>query len=754
MKQYLPVNKSTGQVGYYSGNNPSSLSFIAGSLPAARQWRNYGNYIDVTDSVDEPEKLKLTWTLNRDNFGEEVPDGGIASKKSASGALLFEGEAFQLLKNWLIDDVSASLNVVQVMIEYVGCGRFTDYQITANDITYCEDAVCTFSVTLKQLDLPLDCIKRTIISDNWQGWFQSVPANGKKHPRFSYCKETKPNLQLAVQMALAAHLGAVAYILLILVGPPLLVILAVVLALATVINAIISAINTIPGINIPTFNTSGLQNAINQLAGAFTGGLFDWFANLMLEMVGCGREHPAPLIRDYISNVCAKCGVRVDAQTAPVFFSNIITWSTSSRGVLSNAYNEHYNACFLYTENKRGIRRFLNFNINGNEIPSNEYYIPETRPLDTLDMFLDRLKGLYNFEWELKYINNSGQLQPTLYIQRKDYFKQPNGTGYLFDFSVNGADRSKLIKGICYEWNGQKQPAFIRGLYEEDAIDSCGNEAKHYFNDIVTTGNVDINPNFDGTRDKTQRFGATRFRLDGVSNDYVYDALQIISNVSFLSLFLNLFILARFRDQVALYGDYALLMNDETCALPKVLLWDGNSYENAKCSRRYFATSNNGVTPAINNNYNTDAHTWEQRHKPETYVKGYTGSLANPFNQPYGTYRVQDLLGTITIVRPAMLPNYHISFAQDFQDSMWDYFHWIDDPKFNPVINQNFNLRIPLCCEDAKTLKIFNDGGAIELGGKVKLSNPYNPDGKITEITASWDTEDVNGQYIEIKGQL
>ncbi len=751
IKQAIQYQAKTGAQGYYqpqTANNPQSILFTTGTLPPLRQWPNYGNYIDITGDAGDLSKLKLTWTTERDSSGVSMP-GALQPKKSSSGSLTFEGDAYKHLKAWLIDDISAPLNSVDVSIEHVGCGVYENYAIKATDLRWCEGTQCTFDVTLKQRDEPLACIQRTMIWHDHQGWFREGNTITKKHPRFSYCNEIRPNGKLVVQwfnMAIFVTFlfGFVAS--LILMWNPF----------VTLIQGIISFINKAFGASL----SSPLQTiSFDDLKKAW--------GDQFVESAGCGREHPAPLIRDYVENVCSYCNIKVDATTADIFFASNITIQTSNpdrpdsnNGVVT-ADNPHYNACYLFPQTKRGVRRFGNFGIGAlfgrTEPNTSDYWLQDNAPILTLDLFLDQLKSIYNAEWMIKSINIGGQLVPHLYFKRKDFFYQGPGN-YIYDLTTNGVDRMKIVEGICYEWNGKTTPAYCQGIYEADPVDTCGNEARIQMNDIISFGNVDDNPSFGGVLDKTAQFGATKFRLDGASTDYVFDAMQVVINSNSLNFFVGGIIKSAYP-QIEEYADYALLLRDETCALPKILIWDGASYENAKCGRYYYGHAAAGVEPQMNNKFNGTV--WSTKHKPETFVIGGNLSLSKAKANPDGKYRVQ-YAGNIIADQPARTVNYPMSFDTGFYDTLWDWFHWIDDPRLNPVLNQKWSVKLELCCDDLKVydsngnrrLGVFNDAGQIALGEKVKLPTKYYPDGRITEITVSYDPTDTYGQYIELKGTL
>jgi hypothetical protein len=752
IKQTDTFNTSGIQI-YYHGANPSSLNLYTGQLPSARQWPNYGSYIDVTEDAGDLYRLKLTWTSERDKNGSVVP-GTIQQKKSASGTLKFEGEAYKYMKRWLIDDVSAPLNSVDVKIEHEGCGTYYGYTINCTDLQWCEGSTCTFDVTLKQKDEILNCIRSTAIADNWMHRFEDGAGISVKHPRFNYCNEIRPNGSLVVQWFNMAVTTMMLLTLLIpLIGIYNTVIVPTVNSILFILRKIESALNSIPGVNVSFDIRPDLKLMDPE-------DIKDAIAQMFLEAAGCGRMHPAPLIRSYIDNVCEKCGVKVDAETAPIFYAEKMLVHASDDS-LEWKDNPHYNACYLNAPVKRGIRRYRNLGIGVllgySELNMDDYYLQDNRPLHTLDTFLEELKLLYNAEWKLKTITKNGVTEPYLFFQRKDFFVENKG-GYIFDFGTGAADRNKLIDGVCYEWSEKKTPAFVEGIYNSDAADGCGNEARSQMNGYASFGDVVANPTFDGKMDKIAPFGATKFRLDGASTDYIFDALQVMLNSQLLTGFMLGFTKDIIYPPIRDYADYALLLRDETCTLPKVLIWDPSSgVDNAMCVRPKYAHHDFGAEPDINSRYNTSITgvplPWSDllKHKPNTFVIGSSLTFSG---HPVGRYLVQDIFHIKVADRPAMLVNYPMYFEPGYKDTLWDWFHWIDDPKRKPVLNQNWSLKMDLCCDDLKKLQVFDDASAIVLSEKVKLPIPYYGEGVITEIEVSYDPTDNLGQYIQLKGTV
>lgn len=713
IQQQPQFNNQYQQV-HYAGANPQSLQVIVGLLPASRQWPQYGTFLDVTPSVANLDELSLEFTLDTDNDGN-FTSTGFNTKKSTSGSLIFEDQAYQLLKKWLIDDVSAQNNEVAVKIHDTGCDIWYEgYAIRAQDLQWCESEVCNFNINLKQKEEKLNCIQSTLIEDNWNGWFQSVPVNGKKHPRFPYCNEIRPNGSLVAIWLLSSFNFLLIDIIIL---PIIFVINAVIL----IVNAIITIINAIDAI-LGTGSLTPLKFIDPQ-------DILETQRQAFVESAGCGREHPAPKVRDYIKNVCDKCGVVVDAASAPIFFAENLTIDTSSRGLVTIP-NKYYNLCYMNIPNQRGIRRFnMPSPFLAPDYNTTDYWIDQNAPLKTLDIFLDELRGVFNAEWVLR----NGKL----YFNRKDMFKYGDP---LYDFSTNGADRHRILQGVCFEYDGTTAPAYTIGIYQQDGADSCGDEARSYMNGTVSHGSTIENPTFKGSEDISVSFGATRFRHDGITPDYVYDAAQVCVNAQGI-----LAALGQIDDALQRIPDHCLLLRDETATIPKLLIWDGQSYDAASVVKDI----ETWVGPQPNVKYNSAP--WSQRHTVNTFVKGQN---FNAFYNPVpGHYKVVNLIGNQLKDTPARLVNYPMYLAPDFQGSLWDLFHWIDDPKYNPKNRTLWKVVIDLCCEDLTKLNVGGDGSGVNLGQPIRLPIPYTPEGIIRKITVNYTPGDDLGANITIEGR-
>lgn len=733
-----------------NATSPYDLELVTGTV--AR-----GTWKEMTHAVAGLEKLRLTWTNERDDEGAPALNGAFQETKSVSGMLTVSGDAYQFLKEWCEDHVAARLNEVEVRLQDSSCGEYWGWTVGSQDIEHCENGECLYTVYLKQREDPFHCIQKTVISDNWQGWFQEKPANGKRHPRFNYCNEIRPNGTLIVTWYLLGFLAAV---------------------VLTTLGSIVIMTGNIGGIFTWLFGKlKGLGIKVPNWVKAFAPPGSDDFEKMKqqlrvmyLEAAGCGRVHPAPLIRDYISNVCDRCGVKVDEYTAPIFFSKVLKspsgdFIETSSGRKSGD-NPHYYACYFNAPAKKGIRLFSGVgNVLDPKIveDTTTFYIDGNSPLIALSDFLHHLKTLYNAEWRIKYVKG----EPYLYFWRKDWFYN---TTPIYDFSIGAAGRDKILEGVCFEWDEVSYPASMIGLYAQDAIDSCGNEARTQMGGNINFGDAENNKLLSGVLNKeTPYFGATRFRLDGANTDYLYDAMQQLLNSQFLQSatdpqmrYVNDWI----RDHV----NYGLLLKDDTSTLPKVLIWDPNTgYQNAKCimNKVPMSTALKGVRtlPKPNLRYNTGNIQWKDRYPPKTHVKGNAISFAKPSD---GIYDVLSYVGKFTSTE-ARLVNYPMYFEPFYEDTMWDWFHWIDDPRSNPRVGKTWTVKIDLCCDDLKKLKVIKPFDYISnptipqiqketqdnaIGDVVKLPLKQQRNGLISEIEVVYDPTDTLGRHIKLKGTV
>lgn len=727
------------------GTNPVNLYYQLGNLQDQ-------TWIDYTANTVGLDKVTFTFTTQQDENGQ-VEAGEFVPTKGVSGTLTFDTTAYNFIKSILVTSLSCALDQIEVQILDTACGKYyTGYVIKYTQLTWCEiNSTCNYDITLTQADTQIQCFQQTVISDNWQGMFQTIPASGKKHPRFSYCVEARPNGLLTVGWFL---LSLTAFI--------TISVLTVILAVFSIIDIVIIAINLI--LDIFGLNGIGLLPGLWDLSS-----VVDSYLQQYVESAGCGREHPAPLIRDYISNVCDKCGIKYDPTTIPIFFSRIMQQLTCADGtsVAPNTPNPHYNACYYTPLLTRGIRRFRGIDIfNGPDANNTDFYIQGNAPLLAGDQFMDLLKGVYNAQWRIE--------NGYLYFERKDWF---TNVPTLYDFTTGSADRNKLVDGICYNWSGVQSPASCKGIYADDAADKLAHEAATQQNSIVSFQQTVNNPNFNGILDKTVQIGAAKFNMDGASTCYYFDAAQVICNTQALTGIADIQ-MNSVLGWMSTYANYAILQEGETTALPKILIWDGKSYTNAKCvvnvgaheGLEFPMPTPNPYYPIqvaildVNNDPVLDANgyplyltyvaQWDDinAHPPQTFVIGSNLSLGN---SPFGKYQVLGLLGEEIWSTSAALVNFPMYFEQHYEGTLWYYYHWIDDPIRNPILHLNWKLKIQLCCPDLDLLNVWGDSSSVALLKHILLDNNGALNhGQITEIDVCYDSGDNlgTGKYIGISG--
>lgn len=641
---------------YYDGSDPVHLKTFVGSVPQ----HEYAEYTKYCIGLD---KYTLDWSESDTNKGSNI-------QTAISSQFTFTGKAFSFIQEWLLDHVAAPLNGIEAVIEDYGCGKYSSFIIKNDGLQNCLDGTCEIEVTLKQADMPWACIQKTLITDNWQGWFPkaSEPLNaGKQHPRFAYCDEFRPAFFLGLLFSCISMVALPMYILSVTLIP-------VILAIITIASVVIRKLRK-------------LRDQLKDMTG--WGPVTEAIRNMYLNAAGCGREMPAPLIRDYIANVCGKCKIQYSKETIPVFF---------------DPASPYYNLTWYQADLQKGVHKDN----------TDTFWIDANDPLLTLDMMLDKLKGVFNSKWRV-----TGN---TLQFKRKDSFDGE----LLFDFT--GPDADKVVGYICFEWNGDKKPAYAKAAYTVDPTDTVGNDAGSRFNTYVEFNNP-INPMLEGEMSKVIDFAPARFRFDGVGSDYIEDAGK--SMIDLTGNLLEL-ITHNFREAFESVSKGVLLVKDDKVITPKLLLWDGNSYRNARVVGPY---GWNTSFPQKNPVYNLDN---------KDYAQVHSGDIGR-----------SDTCDPVCFKEYSTIWNYPMVFDEMFIGNLWDAFHQIDDPRVNPPMNKTFTVTMELCCSDAEKLGLYNDTSLVKIGAKVKLLDTgWYPIGTIESIRVSNDPTAQQGRFIQLKGKL
>src|SRR5690606_33785287 len=115
---------------------------------------------------------------------------------------------------------------------------------------------------------------------------------------------------------------------------------------------------------------------------------------------------------------------------------------------------------------------------------------------------------------------------------------------------------------------------------------------------------------------------------------------------------------------------------------------------------------------------------------------------------------ISNFTGLMQIKQKIRLMNYHMFVAPGYNDTLWDWFHWIDDPNQNRNMNMEWRVRIEKCCDDMLRLGLVDGPTEIALGAKVFLPARFHDEGIITTISLNCDPSSEFGPNIEIKGTL
>lgn len=575
-------------------------------------------WVDMTEHTEGLDKLRLSWSASKD-FGEggvsDTNEVGSNYQKGLSIDLKFHAKAFNYIFNWLMLNPCQILNAIEVRITDNECRKpYRLFEIKVDNIKYAVDEPCIVSMALRELDDTIHSFQKTIIEDNWQGWFNADGTSTKDHPTFSMIVEKKPKLYLAIFATLVYMVG-------ILCG-----------ALPFAITA---------------------RKAWTRRAFGFS-----YFC-------------PAPLIRTYIENICLKYGYTFDT-----IFDDL-------------PGNDYRDLCLFFPASKI----YVNFE---DYTSPNTKFIWDNRTVLPFSRFLNQLKSLFNAEW---YVTPGKKLV----FKHKDYF---NTLAPLYDFTAPGADK---IFHLEYTFNGKKKPAYGDYQYKVDPQDTCSNEIKWRYNDIVDYDGPANNPMLEGHVTKDFDFAMTAFHKDGTQKDFLEDGIKLGRTIAEAAIGVGL--AALFLETNPILGGLAALwfiagyvatnsfVNDffdsedlngmvrsssSEINIPRLLLWDRNTPVNQ-------AKVVSVVDPTQNLYYNTVPTTYYEEHPAHDAPVGYFG----------------------TEVRK--IYNYPMYIESKFNDNMFDRFHEYDNPLKNPEINQDWEGEVDMCCDWLERLGTF-DPGSIKIG--------------------------------------
>lgn len=421
---------------------------------------------------------------------------------SVSQTFTLTGAAYDIVAASFISATDGRQNSIEVLIYDDSCCDedtllFTG-RLTSDNVSWCH-GICSVDCLFTEYTehtKQMDCVMSTLIYDDRNG-FQSNP-----HPKMVYCVEMRPDFL----QHLVLIFGVILNIILLVLTP----VVAALTLLNEILEAIQNTINLIPGVNITiTFDFDG-DSSTN---------LLEEYQNfkdqLNSRIIGCGRKHPAPLVRKYIENVCEICGI------------------TFQSSIYNNPSSEYYMATMLNAPVAKG-------SISGAN------WIDLNNPIMTLSGFLDMLKLVHNARWDIK--------DGVLRFERHDFFN--SGAPWA---SFATLKESGLVQGeLCLQWRDDTRPSYISMKYAPDAVDVAGNEAAERYNEIVEWNNP-YSSLQSGSREIQLGFGTPRFRDDDVEQDI----LGFYSGAPFIGSTINSY-------------KRVLILEKHLCFNPKLLIWDGN----------------------------------------------------------------------------------------------------------------------------------------------------------------------------------
>ena len=117
-------------------------------------------------------------------------------------------------------------------------------------------------------------------------------------------------------------------------------------------------------------------------------------------------------------------------------------------------------------------------------------------------------------------------------------------------------------------------------------------------------------------------------------------------------------------------------------------------------------------------------------------------------------YEVRGLLGTVYLHEPCELPNFPLYYNAGFKGTLWDWWHFVKDPRFQQRMGLKWHVEIENCCEDKEKLGVFTHSDNIGLGNTVKLPLDFIFTGVISEISVDYNSKNGVGRTIKISGTV
>lgn len=594
--------------------------------------------------------VELNGTIvNNNSATNGAKDGKITIRKkdedgqpSASFAekLIFWGEGYEIIKAELMDPEDGKLRWVDINIYEDCCGSapgtlIFSGRIQGDAISWCQGECSVEATAIEWTEdtESMHCLKDKLIAE---GYDNATFEDSNEVPYTDFDDDWPNRKPMPVKMRYCNEIrptGLMDFI--IIAGAIMNIIMRViqgVLAVFLIIEEILQIIA-----NIITFGTTDLGDEIGDV-GEQLQNFEEGIEALNAVITGCGFYHPSPLVRHFVRNGCRQCGVELESS------------------ILNEPNSDYFRSVhFEATVAHRGV----NSQVSG-------HWDSENTPLYTVTSYLQSLKVLFNAEWDIK----DGMLR----FERKDFF----WAGETF-VNFEELEAQGVIEGqLCYSWRAEEMYASVRVSYTKDGLDIPGNEAFPRYTELVSW-NDPLNTLQRGLKEVTLPFAPSRIRNDGIKEA----RLDHWSDVGFINW---------------IYGNdldnwsRVILLDKHVMTIPKMLIWDGNSFLNGRV--RKYDIPGSGIN--AENNYN-----WPY----QVNETGVAPNTAYPTDEP-------DM-------------------------GLYGRFHALDNPKLLNDQGKDFEFTFKYTCEHLNTMDVRK---TVEL--------PIG-EGRIDEITI-----DTGEQTMTIKGKV
>ncbi len=381
------------------------------------------------------------WASGLDDITESFTlqdDGTIELGQSSTVTLT--GEAYDYLFNELFLNSCEAINrEYDVKIKIPGCGVTLDFVLKAQGVSF-DTVNCKAKLNLNTKN-PLDDANKTLSSGAFteQGFVEWAAGNNRIK-RMLFVNE----------MSLITKIVAIFWHIILF---PVIEFLKFLIKI--IINPIITAVNTLPGVDIPTVNT-------------------DFFEDIGDDVIGAGEYTTVFYVYDIFKFWCDKAGLN--------FQSSILE---------TDPYQDSVLFCKQYG---RGI-----------EIDDCDSVVwdkdndPNMTPVEVFNL----VKPLHNADWRI--------IDGTLFYERVDFFDSKTKEAFNLEATIKA---NNVVNSFEYTFDNSTNYARFNAEYQFDTIDTQGNRAIPFYRYIAEWNPGRIHKNRKGEFNPLIQLGAVRCTED------------------------------------------------------------------------------------------------------------------------------------------------------------------------------------------------------------------------------------------------